>query len=115
MAGRGLYRRWGITPRPEELMKFNVSNYSTYEMKNQVFLFFEIQTIMIILMFCELQECRAIHWSEQIVWIITIKEGFHEEETEKSASDRVWPDSLYAVIYHITAGILFWNRSLDQQ
>ena len=47
MAGRGLYRRWGITPRPEELMKFDVSNYSTYEMKNQVFLFFEIQTIMI--------------------------------------------------------------------
>ena len=45
MAGRGLYRRWGITPRPEELMKFDVSNYSTYEMKNQVFLFFEIQTI----------------------------------------------------------------------
>ena len=47
MAGRGLYRRWGITPRPEELMKFDVGNYSTYEMKNQVFLFFEIQTIMI--------------------------------------------------------------------
>ena len=86
MAGRGLYRRWGITPRPEELMKFDVNNYSTYEMKNQVFLFFEIQTIMIILMMgskafdpsdTELQECRAIHWSEQIVWIITIKEGFH--------------------------------------
>ena len=42
MAGRGLYRRWGITPRPEELIKFDVNNYSTYEMKNQVFLFFEI-------------------------------------------------------------------------
>ena len=47
VSGRGLYRQWGITPRPEELMKFDVGNYSTYEMKNQVFLFFEIQTIMI--------------------------------------------------------------------
>ena len=54
MTGRGLYRRWGITPRPEELMKFDVGNYSTEERKNQVFLFLEIQTIMLVLIFCEI-------------------------------------------------------------
>ena len=32
---------------PRRTYEFDVGNYSTYEMKNQVFLFFEFQTIMI--------------------------------------------------------------------
>ena len=43
-----------------------------------------------------------------------------EKEKKTTTADLTAPtlfrsDSLYAVIYHVTAGILFWDRSLDQQ